>query len=219
VSAVAVIGGTGHLGLGLAARWARAGRRVIIGSRQAMKASAAAQEARALVGGDATDAAISGALNREAAAAAEIIVLTIPFAAQAAILADVRPAVAGKVVVDTTVPLRQYAPPLLEEIPAGSAAAQAQALLPEARVVAAFHTVSQTVVRRVREPLEGDVLICGDDAEAKAVVAALVADLGARSLDAGDLSQAATLERLAALVIGLNQRYRRRAIGVRFTGI
>ncbi len=215
---IAIIGGTGHLGLGLAARWARAGRRVIIGSRQAAKAAAAAQEARALAG-DGTDGAVSGALNREAAASAEIVVLTIPFTAQRAILADVRPAVAGKVVVDTTVPLRQYAPPLLEEIPSGSAAAQAQALLPEARVVAALHTVSQAVVRRVSEPLEGDVLICGDDEEAKAVAAALVAYLGTRALDAGALAQAATLERLAALVIGLNQRYRRRAIGVRFTGI
>ncbi|MDQ7850088.1 MAG: NADPH-dependent F420 reductase [Armatimonadota bacterium] len=218
MSAVAIIGGTGHLGLGLAARWAQAGRRVIIGSRQAAKALAAAQEALALTG-ESTDGAISGALNREAAAAAEVVVLTIPFAAQAAILSEVRPVVAGKVVVDTTVPLRQYAPPLLEEIPAGSAAAQAQALLPEARVVAALHTVSQAVVRRVGQPLEGDVLICGDDDEAKAVVAALVADLGARALDAGGLTQAATLERLAALVIGLNQRYRRRAVGVRFTGI
>ncbi len=218
MSTVAIIGGTGHLGLGLAARWARAGRRVIIGSRRTDKALAAAKEALALAG-EGADGAISGTLNAEAAAAAQVVVLTIPFAAQEAILAEVRPAVAGKVVVDTTVPLRQYAPPLLEEIPAGSAAAQAQALLPEARVVAALHTVSQTVVRRIGQPLEGDVLICGDDEEAKAVAAALVADLGTRALDAGGLTQAATLERLAALVIGLNQRYRRRAIGVRFTGI
>ena len=212
---IAVVGGTGRLGFGLAARWARAGRRVIIGSRQAAKAEEAAQQARALAGeGD-----ISGAANAEAAAAADIVVLTIPFAAQAAILEVLRPAVRGKVVVDTTVPLRQYAPPQLELIPAGSAAAQAQALLPEARVIAAFHTVSQTLVRRIDEPLEGDMLVCGDDPAAKAAVVDLAAALGMRALDAGGLEQAVTLERLAALVIGLNQRYRRRAIGVRFTGI
>ena len=212
---IAVVGGTGRLGLGLAARWARAGRRVIIGSRQSAKAEAAAQQARTLVGeGD-----ILGAANAEAAAAAEIVVLTIPFAAQAAILADLRPGVRGKVVVDTTVPLRQYAPPHLESIPAGSAAAQTQALLPEARVIAAFHTVSQTLVRRIDAPLEGDVLVCGDDPAAKAAVGDLAAALGMRALDAGGLEQAVTLERLAALVIGLNQRYRRKAIGVRFTGM
>ncbi len=212
---IAVVGGTGHLGFGLAARWARAGRRVIIGSRQAAKAEEAAQQARALAGeGD-----IRGAANAEAAAAAEIVVLTIPFAAQAAILEDLRRDVRAKVVVDTTVPLRQYAPPQLESIPAGSAAAQAQALLPEARVVAAFHTVSQTLVRRIDEALEGDVLVCGDDPGAKAAVVDLAAALGMRALDAGGLEQAVTLERMAALVIGLNQRYRRKGVGVRFTGI
>ncbi len=212
---IAVIGGTGHLGFGLAARWARAGQTVIIGSRLGPKAEAAAEQARAVAG----ESTISGAANIAAAAAAEIVVLTIPFAAQAAILEDLRPAVGSKIVVDTTVPLHQYAPPRLKVIPAGSAAAAAQALLPDARVVGAFHTVSQVLVRRIDEPLEGDVLVCGDDPAAKAAVVDLAATLGVRALDVGGLEQAATLERLAALVIGLNQRYRRKAIGVRLTGI
>lgn len=211
---IAVIGGTGDLGFGLAARWARAGHAVVIGSREAAKAEDAARRASALAG-----ATITGAPNAAAAATGEIVVLTIPFAAQAAILDGIRSAVGGKVVVDATVPLRQYAPPLLAEIPAGSAAAQAQTLLPAARVVAAFHTVSQALVRRLDRPLEGDVLVCGDDAAGKAEVITLVEALGMRGVDAGDLAQAATLERLGALLIGLNQRYRRKGIGVRLTGL
>ncbi len=215
MSAVAIIGGTGRLGFGLAVRWARAGRAVIIGSRQAEKAEEAARRAQALVG----PGEITGATNRAAAEAADLVVLTIPYVAQVAILEELRPAVRGKVVIDTTVPLRQYAPPQLDSVPAGSAAAQAQALLPEARVVATFHTVSESMVRRLEHPLEGDVLVCGGDTQAKAVVIALAEALGLRGYDTGGLDAAATLERLGALLIGLNQRYRRKAIGLRLTGI
>jgi len=215
MTSVAVIGGTGRLGFGLAARWARAGHRVIIGSRQAEKAAAAAVRA-ATPGGAAR---ISGAANRAAAAAGDVVVLTIPFAGHAAILGDIRDAARGKVVVDTTVPLRQHRPPALEAVAAGSAAQAAQALLPDARVVAGFHTVAEALVARVENPLEGDVLICGDDPAAKAVVADLASAIGLRAVDAGMLAEAATLERLAALIIALNQRYRRKTIGVRFTGL
>jgi len=212
---VAVVGGTGRLGFGLAVRLARAGYRVIIGSRLAEKAAAAAARA----GLPEVVVPVAGAANRPAAAQSDLVILTIPFAGQSAILADVRDAVRGKVVVDTTVPLRQVRPPKLEMIAVGSAAQAAQALLPEARVVAGFHTVGEALVARVDEPLDGDVLICGDDPAAKGAVAELAGAIGLRAVDAGGLTEAATLERLAVLVIGLNQRYRRRAIGVRFTGL
>jgi hypothetical protein len=215
MGAIALIGGTGRAGFGLGVRWALAGQRIIIGSRRIEKAEEAAARARARAGA----ADITGARNGDAAAAGEIIVLTIPFSAQPAILGEIRGAVLGKVVVDTTVPLRQHAPPQLETVPAGSAAAQAQMLLPDARVVAAFHTVSAERLNRFGDPLGEDVLVCGDDPDAKAAVIGLAQMLGARGLDVGDLAQAATLERLAALIIGLNQRYRRKSIGVRFTGV
>jgi NADPH-dependent F420 reductase len=215
MTTIAVIGGTGRLGSGLAARWARAGRDVIIGSRQAAKARAAAERTPIKAAGG----SIRGAVNPEAAAAADIVVLTIPFSAHTAILPDLRDAVRGKAVVDTTVPLQQYAPPLLAPVTAGSAAAQVQAFLPEARVVAGFHTVSEALAANLDRPLEGDVLLCGDDAAAKGTVSELVAALGMRAFDVGELGHAATLERLAALIMGLNQRYRRKAIGVRLTGI
>lgn len=212
---IAIIGGTGRQGFGLAVRWALAGRQILIGSRDVDKARATERRAKRIV--EAAD--ISGMSNREAAERAESVVLTIPFDAQGAILEEIREAVRGKVVVDTTVPLRQHAPPALEIVKAGSAAAQAQALLPNSRVVAAFQTVSYTQLKRVGEPLDGDLPICGDDPQAKAAVIGLAELLGARGLDVGDLGQAATLERLAALIIGLNQRYRRKAIGIRFTGV
>jgi len=212
---IAVIGGTGHHGFGLAARWARAGYRVIVGSREYGRAEEAARQIRSLI----TSGDIGAAGNPEAAAAAEVVVLTIPFAAQADILASIAASVGGKVVIDTTVPLRRGSPPQLDTVAAGSAAAQAQAGLPDARVVAAFHTLSGARLRRLDEPLEDDVLVCGNDGEAKRVVMDLAEAIGVRPLDAGPLGQAATVERLAALIIGLNKRYGRKSIGVRFTGV
>lgn len=212
---VAVIGGTGKEGFGLAVRWAHSGQRVIIGSRSADKAREAVARAGGLGAGD----QVAGLLNRDAAAAAEIVVLTIPYAGQAAILEDIRAAVRGKIVVDTTVPLRRYSPPELDIPPAGSSAQQVQALLPEARVVAALHSVSSHKVNNFDEPLNDDVLVCGDDAAAKAAVSRLIEALGMRPLDAGGLAEATTLERLGAIIIGMNQRYKRKAIGVRFTGL
>ncbi|HEU5300167.1 MAG TPA: NADPH-dependent F420 reductase [bacterium] len=212
---VAVIGGTGKEGFGLAARWARAGHHVIIGSRSADKAAEAASRAKAL----APAGTVRGAANRDAASEAEVITLTIPFSGHEPILAEIRPAASGKPVIDTTVPLRRYAPPELEDVPAGSAAAGVQALLPDARVAAAMHSVSSVKLARFEEPLEGDVLYCGDDAAARRACAELIEALGMRPLDAGGLAAAGALESLAALIIGMNQRYKRRAIGIRFTGI
>lgn len=211
---IAIVGGTGKEGFGLAVRWARVGQHVIIGSRAAEKAQEAARRATEVAG-----RAVAGHTNRDAAAAAEIVVLTIPFSGQAPILEDIRGAVSGKVVVDTTVPLRQYAPPELEIPPEGSSAQRVQALLRDAKVVAALHSVSSATLGRFDEPLADDVLACGDDASAKAAVIELIEVLGMRGLDAGALDAAGTLERLAALIIGMNQRFKRKAIGVHFTGV
>jgi len=212
---VAVIGGTGKEGFPLAVRWAQAGIEITIGSRAAEKAEEAAGRAAGLAPGS----RIAGAANRAAAVGADVIVLTIPYAGQEQILADIRSAAEGQVVIDTTVPLRQYAPPELEVVEAGSAAQQVQALLPGARVVAALHSVSSVKLARFGEPLDGDVLYCGDDADAKRTAAGLIEALGLRPFDAGPLRAAGTLEGLAAAIIGMNQRYKRKAIGLRLTGI
>lgn len=212
---VAVIGGTGKEGFGLTVRWAAAGHRVIIGSRSPERAREAVERAAGL----APEGALSGTGNGEAAAEAEAVVLTIPYSGHEPILSEIRDQTRGKVVVDTTVPLRQFAPPELERVPAGSAAQHVQQLLPQARVTAAMHSVSSVKLARFGERLEGDVLYCGDDEEARRICAGLIESLGMRPLDAGGLGSARSLEVLAALIIGLNQRYKRKAIGLRFTGL
>ncbi|GBD31004.1 hypothetical protein HRbin32_02121 [bacterium HR32] len=211
---VAIVGGTGQEGFGLGLRWARAGLGVVLGSRVRERAEEAVQRARQLGPGN-----VLGATNREAAEAGEVVVLAIPFDAHEEILAGLREVVRGKVVVDTTVPLRRLNPPELLVPPEGSSALRVQSLLPEARVVAAFHTVSAHKLRRLDRELEEDTLVCGDDPLAKERVADLAKALGLRAVDGGGLDQAATAERLAALVIGLNWRYRRKAVGIRFVGL
>lgn len=212
---VAVIGGTGRQGWGLAVRWAGAGVHVILGSRDAAKARAAVDRAHQILG----DAPIEGATNPQAAAAAEAVVLAIPFAGQEAILAEIREPAAGKVVIDTTVPLRTYAPAELEQITDGSSAQRIQRLLPESRVVAAFHTVSAHRLRRFAEALAEDTLVCGDDAAARQTATALAARIGLRGLEVGGLEASAALEHLAVVILRLNSRYGRKAIGVRFVGL
>ncbi|MDR7401618.1 MAG: NADPH-dependent F420 reductase [Armatimonadota bacterium] len=206
---VAIVGGTGRLGRGLAARWAQAGVPVLIGSRDPARAREAARAAGL------SEAA--GADNRAAAAAADVVVLTVPFAAHRQTLLALADVLAGKILLDTTVPLldsRELACP-----EAGSAAQDAQALVPAARVVAGFHTVSAHLLADRRRPLRGDVLLCGDDPSAKEAVERLVRALGARPVDAGGLSAARTLEMLALLLLNLNRRYRRRDLGVRIVGL
>jgi len=214
VQRIAVIGGTGRQGFGLAVRWAMAGFHVILGSRDPQRAEATAERAQRARG----ELPLHGTGNREAAEAADVIVLTIPFSAQAEILPSIRAAVAGKVVIDTTVPLRSFSPPVLEIPSVGSAAQQVKALLPDARVGAAFHTVSAVKLNAFSTPLEEDTLVCGEEGAKEAGIV-LAERIGLRGLDAGPLEAAATLERLGALLVALNQRYHRRAIGVRFVGL
>lgn len=216
---IAVIGGTGHEGFGFVLRWASAGYRVVIGSRDPARARSAAERAQAAVGPSSRPGEVIGLGNAEAAGAADIVVLTLPFGAHPEILPPLREHVRGKVVVDTTVPLESFRPPVLRQVPEGSAAQRVQALLPEARVVAAFHTVAAARLAAVGRPLEQDTLVCGDDAGAREAVGVLATAIGLRPVDAGPLAFARWLEQVAALIIALNQRHRRTSIGVQFVGL
>ena len=169
---VAVIGGTGAEGFGLTLRLAKAGHHVVIGSRAAEKGAARAADAREIVGGDAR---IDGTTNEEAAASAEVVAVTVPFAGQADIYRAIKPAVpVGAIVLDATSPLATAVggrPWQVVRPWHGSAAEQADAILSQGvRMVAAFHTIAGDALQDLAHTLESDVLVCGDDAEAKSVV-------------------------------------------------
>ncbi len=216
LSSIAVIGGTGHEGSGLALRWAAAGLDVIIGSRQAAKAEQVAAQINDRLG----RLAARGMENAAAAAAAQVVVLTVPYSAHADTLTAIRDAVQGKVLVDVTVPLR---PPKVSRvwIPDGrSATEEAQALLgPGARVVCAFQNISAEHLSDLDHAIDSDVLVCGDDAAAKAVALELAARAGMRGIDAGPLQNAVVVEGLTAILIGINLRYKVKGAGVRITGL
>ena len=210
-----LIGGTGKEGKGLAYRWARAGYNVIIGSRTKEKAEAAAQELNARLGGD----HVRGMLNPDAAWACDIAILTVPYEAHTATLESVRDTLAGKVLVDVTVPVR---PPKVSvvHVPAqGSAAQEAQALLgDQVRVVSAFQNVSHEHLVE-DHPIACDVLVSGDDAEAKKQVLLLVEAAGMVGWDAGPLPNAVVAEGMTSVLIGINRRYKMKGAGIRITGV
>ncbi|HEX6988377.1 MAG TPA: NADPH-dependent F420 reductase [Bacillota bacterium] len=215
---VGVLGGTGELGLGLAGRWARAGVEVVIGSRDEHRAREAARSLAALPGAT----AVEGLTNPEAAAAAEVVIIAVPAAAQPAVLTEAAAHLRGKIVVDATVPLAAGDPTRLDPPPEGSAAQRADRILAAAggaRVVSGFHTVPARLLQDLDRKLAMDVLLCGDDDAAKARVAELARIIGLRPIDCGPLTQAATLERLTPLIIGISKRYRRRHVGLTFTGL
>jgi hypothetical protein len=213
---VAILGGTGKEGTGLALRWARAGHHILIGSRSAERAWDRARElARQVPGG-----VFDGRTNEVASREGEVIVVAVPHAGHRALLGELRPALAGKVVLETVVPLdftgpRLYAPPA-----EGSAAEEAQAVLGgDARIVAGLHALAAHELASLDHALDADVLVCGDDATAKETVARLVEDLGVRCVDAGPLTMAPQLEGLTAIMVRLNRRYRSRGAGIKVTGI
>lgn len=212
---IAVLGGTGKEGSGLVLRWAAAGYHVIIGSRDAQRAVQKAEELNALLGAP----TLTGAGNAEAAARADLVVLSVPYDAHRAILESVREAVQGKILIDVTVPIKGN--PTTVYVPEGRAAAlEAQALVGEdVRVVAAFQNVSASHLKKLNHPVDCDVLVCGDDAEAKAETIKLVESIGMRGLDAGPLENAVAVEALTPVLIGLGMRYKARGAGIRITGI
>jgi NADPH-dependent F420 reductase len=216
---IAVVGGTGKEGHGLALGWARAGQEVIIGSRVMERAVHAAEAINRTVG----RAAATGMLNREAAAAGEIVVLTVPYAAHEATLQDIREAARGKVLVDVTVPVDPEKPRRLRIPAGGSATEEAQALLgSEARVVAAFQNISHVHLDHGLDHGEAgacDVLVCGDDAGARQEAIRLAELLGLRGVDAGPARNARVVEGLTILLMGINRYYKAKGAGVRITGL
>ncbi len=210
---IAVLGGTGHLGGALAQRWAQAGLPVILGSRDAARAADAAAGLAA-----ATGALVRGLSNREAAAAAEIVVITVPFATQQAVLEDIRSVAAGKLVVDTTVPLM---PPKVMRVqlpPEGSAAVRAQQILgTDTTVVSAFHNVAAHKLATAHA-VDCDVLVFGDQKEARERVVALATAAGLRGLHAGPLANSAAAEALTSILIFINKAYAVDGAGLRITG-
>jgi 8-hydroxy-5-deazaflavin:NADPH oxidoreductase len=212
------LGGTGDQGRGLARRFALAGHPVVIGSRSADRAESAAQELRETLPGPAQ---VSGAANADAAAAADVVVVAVPWEGHEALVRDVASALAGKVVIDCVNPLGfdergAYGLP----VPEGSAAQQAAALLPDSRVVAAFHHVSAVLLLDPDvDTLDTDVLVLGDDREATDEVQRLVDEIpGMRGIYAGRLRNAHQVEALTANLISVNRRYKSHA-GLRVTDV
>lgn len=213
---IAVVGGSGALGGGLALRCARAGYPLAIGSRDAERARNIAREVRQATG--AQD--VIGCDNFEAAAFADIVFVTVPFASQSATLASIKQAVEGKIVVDTTVPL---VPPKVARVTLpsrGSAAGIASDILgPSVRLVTAFHNVSAHKLRQ-QEELGCDVLVFGDDVEARDTVVELSASIGARALHAGPLANSIAAEAMTSVLISINKRYKvAEGAGIRIVGV
>jgi NADPH-dependent F420 reductase len=213
---LAVIGGSGAEGGGLAVRWAKAGHKVLIGSRTADKAQGAADKLNALLGGG----TIEGLDNLTAATRAEVVVLTVPYAGQLATLRDIKGALAGKILVDVTVPL---VPPRVArvQLPEGGSAVEIaqKELGPEVRVVSAFQNVSAHHLMDLDHAVACDVLVTGDDKDAREIVVGLVSALGMRGLHAGSLANSAAAEALTSVLVFMNRHYKSPGAGIRITGL
>ena len=208
---IALIGGTGPEGRGLALRFALAGRDVVIGSRNAERGESIAAELRESLAGRDGLGALSGAANADAVAQAEIVIVTVPYEGHAATLSDLAGALAGKLVVDAVVPVRFERGPRPVEVAAGSATEEAAALLPDSRVTGAFHNLSAEILLDPDEPVRADVLVTGGDEETKRTVCALAEEIeGVRAVDAGPLRYSRFVEGLTILLIGINMRHRAR---------
>lgn len=212
---IGLIGGTGREGKGFALRWARAGHRVAIGSRDPERARARAAELTKAGYG-----AIEGGSNEAVVADSELVLLTVPYGAHEATLRALRDALQGRVLLDITVPLT---PPAFTEVhpPAGqSAALEAQAILgPGVSVIAAMHHVSSTHLADPTRVLDVDVLVVADDLKARELGMRLIVDLGLNALDAGPLRNAIALESLTPVLLHLTKRYGSTGAGVRFTNL
>jgi 8-hydroxy-5-deazaflavin:NADPH oxidoreductase len=213
---IGILGGTGPQGRGLARRFAAAGHEVVIGSRTAERAEKIAAEYAQLEG----SGRIAGGSNSDAAAT-ELVIVTVPYDGHAALLASLTKELAGKIVIDCVNPLgfdKQGPFPLL--IPAGSAAEEAQQLLPQSTVIAAFHHVSAALLDDPTvDHFDDDVLVLGEDRDSVGVVCELASAIpGARGIYAGRLRNAGQVEALAANLIAINRRYKTHA-GITITGV
>ncbi len=214
---LAILGGTGKEGSGLAVRWAHAGYPVIIGSRDATRAEATATELAAIAG---EHALLSGANNLDAATKAQVIVLAVPYNVQLTTVEEIRGALAGKMLIDVTVPL---VPPKVDRVQlpeGGSAVVRLQQLLgATVQVVSAFQNVSAHHLKELGHPIECDVLICSDSPEARERVVELARAAGMRGVNAGALANSAAAEALTSVLIAINKRYKIPSAGIRITGI
>ena len=209
-----IIGGSGALGQGLATRWLRAGYKIIIGSRDIAKAREAAQHLQESTGSK----EVGGDQNTAAASASDIVVITVPFSAHLETLKAIGGSVQGKIVVDTTVPLQ---PPKVGTVSLpqeGCAAKITQAVLgADVAVVSAFHNVAAAKLLKP-DPIDCDVLVCGDDENARNEVVKLVQAAGLHALHAGPLANSAAAEAMTSLLIWINRRYKVEGSGLRITG-
>src|SRR2546428_708029 len=212
---IAILGRTGTEGAGLARRWALAGHSIIIGSRDRERAKTKAAELREIT----RKMPIMGESNAEAAKLGVVVVLALPAQGLAATLPEVSEACHDKVVISTVVALtfggaRLYTPPA-----AGSSAEEAQALLPGAKVVAAFHHIAAHELAETDQPIECDLLLCGADEAAKEAVGELARSMGLRPIDVGALSNAGLLEGITAVLATINRRYKLKNSGIKITGL
>lgn len=214
IRSIAILGGTGDLGGGLARQWSRAGYQVLIGSRTLEKGRAAAQ---ALVD-EFPDLNVTGHENLDAATRADIVVLTVPFAHQISTLETVKSALAGKILIDVTVPLRPPKVGTVQLPPEGSAALRSQALLGDnVQVVSAFQNVGAQHLREDHK-IECDVLVTGDKRAARDTVIELVEAVGLKGWHAGPLANSAAAEALTSVLITINRHHRIDGSGIVITG-
>lgn len=213
---IAVLGGTGKEGSGLALRWAHVGFPVIVGSRSADRAAEAAAEMNATLGCE----TVRSSDNLGAAQAADIVVLTVPYSAQRSTVEEVRDALSGKILIDVTVPL---VPPKVNrvQLPDGGSAVEAiQTLLgADVRVVSAFQNVSAHHLKKLDHEIDCDVIVCSDNNDAAEVVVDLAHKIGLGAWNGGVLANSVVAEGLTSVLIAFNQRYKAPGSGVRITGI
>ena len=212
--AISIVGGTGDLGTGLARRFSRAGYRVTIGSRDTDRAQSRATALTRDLGVE-----VHGAVNAEAAAGADIVIMTVPFKSHERTLESIQAALEGKILVDATVPLVLPKVMRVQLPPNGSAAKRAQEFLgKDVRVVSAFQNVSAIHIQDEEHALECDVLVCGNDNEARQTVIDLANAIGLTAWHAGPIDNSAAAEALTSILIFLNRRYRLQGAGIRITG-
>ena len=212
---IAILGGTGKEGAGLAMRWALVGHSIIIGSRDAERAKTKAAELREQT----HKLPIMGESNAEAARLGTVIVVALPAQGLPTTLPEVREGCRGKVVISTVVPLTFGGPRLFTPPASGSSAEEAQSLLPDAKVVAAFHHIAAHELSETEHSIECDLLMCGGDATAKETVGELARSMGLRPIDVGALSNAGPLEGITAVLATINRRYKLKNSGIKITGL
>ena len=216
IKKIAILGGTGKEGKGLAYRWAKAGYKVIIGSRGLEKAVGAANDLKALLG---EQGEVSGCFNPDAAVEGDLIVMTVPFSVHKDMLESVKEFVQGKIFVDVTAPL---VPPKVTKVqmpPAGSAAQEAQLILGDGvQVVSAFQIISYEHLLKDEE-MNCDVLVCGSSKAARTTVLGLVKAAGLVGWDAGPIENSVVVEGMTSVLIGINKQFGVQAAGIRITGV